>query len=208
MRAKRVNAFLVVAVMVAPTTAMAQMRFNAVTQFSATRNPHGAWSYLADGSNANGALLTARTSLCGNPNLPAWLNGQPQPDSIVVARNISNSPISGCVDVVAPTDHLWIDSEGATVTVRWTAPAAGTYSITGDFLGIATDEQSHPVQIIKNRTKSLLSGTIASYGQKVSFSLTVSITQGGTIDFDSSVGADFRRLGTGLAAHIALQTIP
>lgn len=189
--------------MTCATEASAQTSFDAVKQFSSTRNPHGAWSYVG-----YGGLLKTKLLVCGNSSLPGWWDGQGEPNSVYVARNISSGPISSCVDVVAPTDHLWFDPEGDSVSVRWTAPAAGRYSIKGDFLGIATDQNSHPVEVVQNGKTVLFSGTIASYNQKLAFTLERDLKKGATIDFETADGGNYTRLSTGIAAHITLVAVP
>ncbi len=93
--------------------------------------------------------------------------------------------------------------------VRWTAPSAGSYSISGLFQGIDDYQHSHSVEVVENSNVQLLGPTtLSSYGQQVSFSDSVSLAEGGTIDFIvACVGGDYKFLSTGLSATITPETI-
>src|SRR5262249_22550888 len=99
---------------------------------------------------------------------------------------------------------LGMDPEALSVTARWTAPAAGTWSLAGFFQGIDTQERSHNVAIVENGNVSLLDPTnLFSYGQQVPFNLTVTLKQGDTVDFlVASTGAS-GNLSTGLSVEVS-----
>ena len=169
--------------------------YNAVNDFSITSgNPNGLWSYLAAGTPL---------SLTGdNPQgILYWWNGGALPNYASINENISGS----IIPVDFRPDHLNLDPQSlANVMVRFTAPTAGTYVITGDFL--ATDEgaeHTHAVQILDDGT-AVLSGSISSTDQDIPFSLTETLNAGDTIDFvvDTGSGGDFSYLGTGLSATV------
>jgi hypothetical protein len=95
----------------------------------------------------------------------------------------------------------------------FTAPSAGTYTITGAFLGIDTFQNSHPVEIMDDGTV-IWSETISSFGERDSFSLSEPLRAGGTIAFfvgTGSIGCSFCDLGTGLTGTItegSASTVP
>jgi hypothetical protein len=102
-----------------------------------------------------------------------------------------------------------MDPEGGNVSVMFTAPAAGTYTITGDFLGIDTGENSHPVDILDNGT-GVFSGTISSYGQDDPFSFPETLSAGDTITFyvgTGSTGCAYCNLSTGLDGTITESSV-
>jgi hypothetical protein len=77
----------------------------------------------------------------------------------------------------------------------FTAPSAGTYTITGAFLGIDTFQNSHPVEIMDDGTV-IWSETISSFGERDSFSLSEPLRAGGIIAFfvgTGSIGCSFLR---------------
>lgn len=84
-----------------------------------------------------------------------------------------------------------MDPESGNVSVVFTASSAGTYTITGNFLGIDTGENSHPVEILDDGTV-IWKGTISSFGGKDSFNLSETLNKGGTLTF--YVGNRFHRL--------------
>jgi hypothetical protein len=97
-----------------------------------------------------------------------------------------------------------MDPESGAAIVQFTAPAAGTYSIGGEFSGIDQDQNSHPVEILDNG-RAIFTGTIALYGQSDLFSLTETLKAGDQIDFavlTGSGGCSYCYLSTGLSATI------
>lgn len=171
--------------------------YKAVGGFSKKANPNGPWSDLAAGS-----LLTMKlANVNGASNVNAWWNGGQIPNSALIARNQSGQT-QQTGTVVFPTDHLLLDPENLSdVTVRFTAPLAGSYTLAGDFKGEDTNEQSHPVGIKVNGT-SIFGGTIASFGQVLTFRKQVTLSAGDTVDFFSATNGS-NNLSTGLKATIA-----
>ena len=120
--------------------------YNFVTGFSGTSNPNGVWTYAY-----NGTAYTASqgvTNFLGT-GLPAWTTGEAIPNRIYVAQNVTGSTVSYSSAQV-PTNTLWLDPESGNVSVGFTAPSKGTYTITGSFLGIDLNQTSHPVEILDN----------------------------------------------------------
>ncbi len=118
------------------------MPADAVGDFSTASNPNGVWSY-----SAAGALLTQVSTGTGFVD---WNDGENSPNYAYVAQNTSGSTISD-LTIVDPTDALWLDPQGKpSVDVIYTAPTAGFYTISGQFLGIDTGENAHPVAITAN----------------------------------------------------------
>src|SRR5712692_2496056 len=150
---------------------------NVVTDFSAASNPNGVWSYDYNG--------VAYTSSQGFPNLlpgvPAWWTGLSVPNSLIIGQNVTGSPVTTST-VTIPNNTLWMDPESGNVSVVFTALSAGTYTILGDFRGIDTTGNSHPVNIFVNGI-SVWSGVISSFGAVDSFSFSESLSAGDTISF-------------------------
>ncbi len=122
--------------------------FSAVGDFSLAANPNGVWSYLYVVPGPTTESLTQNCSIAGEA---CWWNGGGIPNSVVIAKNTTNANNS-FADVVQPPSVLAMDPESNTVVLRFTAPWAGIYSISGDFTGIATDNNPHPVAILDNGT--------------------------------------------------------
>ena len=102
--------------------------------------------------------------------------------------------------------------------VRFTAPSAGTYLITGEFFG--ADNQTncnpcatHPVLITDSASGTIFGpDTISTYLQTYTFSLTETLTLGETVDFLAQTGTGGScpscNLSTGLEATISSTPLP
>jgi hypothetical protein len=172
--------------------------YSAAADFSAARNPNGMWRYLAAGS-----LLRYANKDCNALGMACRWNGKPVCNSAIVAKGKRAVPLSYMTVRVSP-DHLIMDPESiANVAVRWTAPAGGTFRIRGDFLGIDTTGQNHPVAI-RDNARRIFVGSIPSFGSSAVFNLTRRLNRGETIDFIVSTGRACTYLSTGLKATITM----
>jgi len=163
--------------------------WNAVGDFSVTSNPHGVWSYgwatAFEGTFTS--LATSQNPCLGITGVICWWNGDGLPTAAQIIRDTNQAPVS-YLTIVAPTDMLWLAIEGNEVIVRWTAPAAGTYSIGGSFSGLDTGQASVNVGVYQDGTTALAAGNISAYGQQYAFNIpSVTLTAGTTIDF---IGVD------------------
>jgi hypothetical protein len=181
-----------------PKASIARTFYDAVKNFSIKANPNGPWSYLSAVP-----LPYKANSIMGVKGLPYWYsNLQGCCENAYVVRNKTGAP-ADILTIVAPIDHLWFDPQGnANVIVRFQAPKAGVYVFAGDFLGIDTDQVSHPVSISENAV-TIFSGTISSYGQSLPYKLKMTLSVGDTIDFICATGARLNDLSTGLAVKIS-----
>jgi PEP-CTERM motif len=172
--------------------------YNAVNDFSIANNPNGVWSYLYN----HGTTTNLLPQTVVGPDTIYWWNGGSQPNSAIILKNVTCCTV---IDgfVVIPTDHLDMDPQSLSyVDLRFTAPTASSYSITGDFLGIDLFEVAHPVEITVNGT-IVFSNTISSDNQSAPFSLIVSLQKGDTVDFNNLTSPiTYAFLSTGLAATI------
>jgi hypothetical protein len=172
--------------------------YDAYKNFNLKKNPDGAWSYLVAGD-----LLSTKLPSCASiSKFICWWNDGNEPDSAVVGANKTGMAISWAT-ITLPAKYLVLDPESNNnVAVQWTAPAAGTLEVTGNFLGADHDEASHTVAILQNTT-TLKSYTISSYGQKEKFHLSVQVDEGDTISFVSYTNG-WTYLSTGLQANLTL----
>jgi hypothetical protein len=184
--------------------------YNAVTDFSLSGNPNGQWSYLYD-PGSGPQLFTHPVVNYAEPGVDAWWNGLSVPNSSATFKNttgqtiylygggVTLTPSMLCMDPVINKSDI----------TRWTAPSAGTWSISGLFQGIDINEHSHTVEILDDSTTMLLAPTsINSYGQTVTFSATVSLAAGDTIDFMVNGATVYTSLSTGFSATIQLSSVP
>ena len=179
------------------------------SSFSGSSNPNGAWSYgQYVESTSTFTLLTATNSTaCGLPN---W-SGSPGGFPVVVGNNTGSSV--SCGSWTLPTDTLNLhptNTAGTDSDVRWTAPAGGTYVISGSYS--ALDATTTLDSILVNGT-SVFSTNIDSTNLSTSFSLTETLTAGSTIDFTvnccSGLDQTYFSDSTGLTGTIDLaSTVP
>ena len=167
--------------------------YDALGDFSIAANPNGPWSYLT-----SGVLL----NMSGASGGAAWWNnggGLSTQDGIY--QNITGQTLIGGGNAI-PADHLDLSPNVGNVAVRFTAPSAGSWSVSGDFSGVEqSTTQSHSVAILVNGT-SAFSGTISSAGQSDPFNLNLTFETGDTIDFINYAGPTVYWDNTGLAARI------
>ncbi len=180
---------------------------NAVTDFSATQN-NGAWKYgskTVSGTTFN--AFPSNANLFGG-GLDSWSPGYCCP---MITRNATGTTYTypGAPSVVQPSDvlNLHPGPSGEKSVVRWTASAAGTYTIAGRFQGIDTAGTTSDVTILHNAT-SIFSSNVSGYGNQATFSVTRTVAAGDTIDFQVGYGSNntYYSDSTGLAATITPQS--
>ena len=199
MQVARATALMSALIFAAGTHAQAQT-YDPFKQYSIKKNPHGAWSYVAAGQ-----LLTTKEPQCNNITKDyCWTNGG---GGLSVAADEANKTGTTIqyADVVLPPRYLDFDPTGiANVAFQWTAPSAANVTVSGNFLGVATDEGSHEVAVLHNGTV-LVSYAMSAYKQKYKFNLPVTVAAGDTIAFTSFTGSGGTRLSTGLQAKIVVK---
>jgi hypothetical protein len=183
--------------------------YDAVGDFSSGTNPNGTWSYGSLSAFTDGAfsLFTTSVPLTGfTGSGQVWYNGGSAQGGVVV-KNTSNGTIDGpssSPTVFLPTNFLDVDGVGAIACVRWTAPAAGYYNITGSFQRIDDQPAAVNIEILQNGTNQLfVSNYFTGFNNVAPFSLSnISLTAGAVLDFAESCPVSPHNDGTGLAAII------
>lgn len=172
--------------------------------FSTASNPNGAWSYgsFVESTSTFVPLATSGTD-CG---LPFWAGPGGFP---VVVGNNTGSSVS-CSSWTLPTDTLNLhptDIAGTDADVRWTAPAAGTYTINGSYSALDLTTTFDSVLV---NGASLFSINIDASTKSSSFALTQTLAAGSTIDFTvnccSGLDHDYFNDSTGLKGTIDLSS--
>jgi uncharacterized protein (TIGR03437 family) len=178
----------------------AQTVYSAVAQYSLNSNPNGPWSYLD--STQTLSPYVGGTGIVG---LFGWVS----PVSTGGAKegiwkNITASTLNppAYPNLLLPPDHLFLGSFVSKLTVRFTAPSAGAFTVTGDFLGVDTGQLSHPVSVLVNGS-AMFSGTLSNYQQSLPFAFTATLKPGDLVDFVST-GLGPTDYSSGLAATLTL----
>jgi hypothetical protein len=182
--------------------------WNVGDDFSATNNPNGVWSYGDYGGGSpsgtlNPATFTLLTYLGhGYGSIDAW--EMPGPNNPVVSHNSSLTNTVGSFSDPTTYTTQWLPNEvalhpldGPTV-VRWTAPAAGEYQVSGDFFPTQGVNSPANAYIYVDSTQDAL-GSVSS---TVPFSLLLNLHAGDTVDFVAWGGNAYNKT-TGLAASIS-----
>ena len=179
---------------------------DAVSNFSATQNPSGAWAY---GSRpASGGTFTAYASA---PSLfgagaKTWATSATA-CCPMVTKNVTSSDYTyaGATSVTQPPDllNLHPGPSGERSVVRWTAPAAGSYVVSGRFQGLDSVGTTSDVTVTHNGAP-LFTAAVTGHGAQAPFALTAAVAAGDTIEFSAGRGSNATHSNdsTGLAATL------
>lgn len=186
-----------------PGTVGVVTEYNARNEFALTQGgTNGVWRYGYTANDASNVFVqhsTNRTTPeCGSP-AERWNlsnSGDPTPEII---RFLSPTTCIG-----TPNDSLYVHPGGGgqRSVLRFVAPAAGTYQLTGA-LQRANLSATTDLRIVQNETTSLLTGDINSKYQ-LPFNLTVTVAAGDTIDFSVGFGnGSYNNDGSSLNVTVA-----
>jgi hypothetical protein len=183
---------------------------NVVDDFSIAANPSGPWSfgYTPSLGGAFNLHLTAQPNFV--PGADRWATPAIDP-WLVVTKNKTISSITGSpATFYYPPDmlHMHPAWDGTFDVVRWTAPAAGTYTFFGKFAGLdwVTSVADTDVHILHNSATELLEPTVLrGVGTEKFFALSRSVASGDTIDFAVGKGPSgfIQNDSTGLKVTVA-----
>jgi len=181
--------------------------YDAASQFSATTNPNGVWSYGFE-PNLGAFFSLYDQESTDNNGIAVWWYQTATASAPMVLFNTSSQPVTeGTWTLPAGKLALYPGPEDQTneySVVRWTAPAGGAVAIGGDFIGYDTQPvTTTDVHVLYNKS-SVFFGLIQSYNTPLSFSLTQTVNAGDTIDFLVGFGSNGTNTGdmTGLDATI------
>lgn len=182
--------------------------YSARNDFSLVSNPNDVWSYGTLSAFTSGALTLFATAESNRDftGERVWDNNGSYPTRAAVYDNVSGSQATNGT-VVVPTNQLILDGESSIADVRWTAPTAGTYNVTGLFQRDDTNAQPVSVRIIENGTITLFSAdNFTTNGNQQLFALSnLTLPAGTTLDFAEGAGQAAND-STGLQATIS--TVP
>lgn len=178
------------------------------TDFSATNNPNGAWTYghaASPGASFSAYSLAAASNLDGvHAGLQGW--SVAAATAPVLGINHSGSLIDDG-NVSLPTGVVLLHGQGVgpgASEVRWAAPQAGAYQVTASFTGYQRNMQAKVA--VFNGNSSLYGNSIAGLGGSASFSAVVNLLAGDALTFavnrDAADPGGFAGNWTGLALSI------
>lgn len=183
--------------------------FDAAADFSATNNPGGVWSYgwsSTLGSQFN--LYNEHKKILNDLDFWDTFNSTWNVPNIIhnpTANTITDTPNNITYQPGQLSFHPGWD--GACSLVRWTSPVAGQANIAATFVGLDSDGTTVDVHVLLNGS-SIFDGWINNYAVPMSYSGSVMVNVGDTIDFAVAYGSNYNLLDdtTGLAATIT--TVP
>jgi hypothetical protein len=202
------------------TPAVAAVNYDAVADFSSTQPAAGVWSYGSSDSLVSPIVFTQYNNYdtnyfgtggpqdAGVSGAQGWYTAGSPSGLPTVLKNYSgsNMTVSTITDWSPSLLLLHPGSAGQVSIVRFTAPTAGSYTVTGEFTGLdSTSTDVHALVSVAGNVVALpgFNGAVTGFGAAQPFSFTASLAQGETIDF--AVGTDgngFNNDSTGFNATI------
>jgi hypothetical protein len=160
-------------------------QYNARDEFSLTQGgTTGMWRYGSTANDASNAFVPytlTRTADCGGSPANGWIFRNDGDQTPVIYRYQAT-----CNGTPPDSLHVHPGPSGQRTVLRWVAPVAGTYQLTG-VLQRANPNATTDLRILKNETTSLFTGSIVSTYQQP-FDFTVTVAANDTIDFSVGYG--------------------
>lgn len=189
--------------------------WNPLTDFSATDNPTGTWSYgwSEPGLTSPTVLYIPVGTILG---LDWWFfDSQPNPTSWplpAVFRNATGHTVIASGGLAIPADSLVFHPGplGERSVIRWTAPADGTYRVEGALAAIDADPGNVDVSIRIGSPETPLQifGELLGTSNNVGFfDETVTLSEGEVVEFTVGVGTvDF--FNDSVLVDVAITALP
>jgi hypothetical protein len=168
-------------------SALPAAAYDATSEFSATQNANGVWSYGSTGSNLNDPLsLYTGTAAAGGADFWVSPGGVPE----LGKAGAIDYTCCGSVDVPAGTLIAHPGPGGQYSVLRFTAPSAGNYQVSAAFWGDDYAGTTSTDVHIRTAGADAYSGFVAGYGAGSTQGWTgqLSLLQGQTVDFAVGFG--------------------
>jgi hypothetical protein len=166
--------------------------FSAADEFSPALNPSGVWTY--GWSTALGTPFV-RSEINGVvEGLDYWAGPVAEPSRpgrfpLVIDNGTDHSIFAfGTVVIGSGVLAMHPGPTGEYAVLRFTAPSAGSYSLSSAFSGIDIRPTSTDVHVLVNGT-SIFNGSVAAFGSGPSFGALINLPLNGTIDLAVGPGA-------------------
>jgi hypothetical protein len=157
--------------------------YDPCVQFSSTANPSGVWSY-GYGSTIGGPM-TLYSFMQGWEGEYVWLTSSSQ--SLFVGPVLVYNPTGSTLysgDSTMPPNFIGTNPGDGFSALRFTAPAAGQYNISGAFYGADQSGTTTDVYVLMNGT-SVFDRTVNGFGSSSGqpFNLNETLNSGDYLDF-------------------------
>jgi hypothetical protein len=164
--------------------------FDAARDFSATNNPNGVWRYGV--SSTFGSALTPYNNNAKRQGVDSWSSSSIGVDpNVIFNQTGSNITIANTVPL-HPGDLMFHPGPtGQFSHVLFTAPSAGSYTISGSFGGLDIFGTTTDVHVLVNHVERFSAEVTGARGVVAPFSLQpISLKSGDTVDFAVGFGTD------------------
>ncbi len=180
--------------------------YDLATDFSVAQNPNGVWSY-GYSSTLGGTFTTFSDSLVAPSGLMTWWNpaiaslGTPSA-YYNPTQNLIGPPGS---PRYAPGEAGFHPGPDTLAIYRFTAPAAGSYSIDATFFVQDVSPTGTDVHVQRNGSINLYTDRLAygGSGNVATYSGTVTLASGGTVDFVVGNAGNYFFDSTGIGVQIS-----
>jgi len=189
----------------------ARADFDVSSDFSATSNPNGVWTY--GWSHTLGSSFIADAINRSDSGIDFWQGSvgtnEPPKSFPTISRNSSANPVAYTTIAYAPHQFsLHPGPNGEYSVARFTVPSSGIYALDSAFVGIdlgPAAPTSTDVHVLINGV-SIFDAGVNGYGNTQPFSATKQLQTGDTIDFAVGYGSNgtYGNDSTGLSAHLSL----
>lgn len=172
---------------------------DAAADFSLASNPNGVWTY--GWSTTLGGPVTLDLTTATSGSIIQWRGDLAGDGNPSLFKNTSGSTVVSGTVTLAPFQLLMHPGPGGEFSVlRYTATAAGLYSVNAGFIG--QDSTTTDVHVLLNGV-SFYDNTVTGFGNSNAYAGTQSLLVGDTLDvfvgygsngsfYNDSTGVDFR----------------
>jgi hypothetical protein len=158
--------------------------YDVAEDFSPESNPVGAWAY--GWSSELTSAFNLYTTSYNDRGIDLWWRGtQPNVSHNGTAEEITLNP----EDITWQPGQLSLHpgEAGEYSHARWTAPTDGTCDIAAEFTGLDNTGTTTDVHVLHNGV-SLFDGSVVGFGDTATYSTTISVAAGDTVDFAVGYG--------------------
>jgi hypothetical protein len=191
-------------------SAASAQTYNVVTDFSLASNPNGAWTYgflFMPGTSFIPYTSSSRTC---TPGLSLWgLVISPCYSIPAVGQNTTGTTFCWATDCLPP-DYLVTspgDNDRLNV-VRWTAPTAGVYGVSGSVMGTDCVYPTSADFHVSQNNHQLVTVVVDNCDVPASFNLRRTFAAGDRLDFTTDWGCNHNTYGDGTGFKATITPIP
>ena len=183
--------------------------YDAVKEFSISKNPNGSWSYGCSSSATEAdfeAFTEAKAASSKNPvskKLESWCGNKGSSDGAPTVTHSMASETIRYYSLAFSPDCLGLvpGPQGHRAIVRFTVPGRGMYKVQGTFK--ALDQTTTDPHVLVNGKENVSIKPINSGNRRQDFSFTLPFDKGDTIDFAVGNGGNGNASDcTGLAVTV------